>query len=426
LKHLACEMAHVLKKILSKADWDSLSENQISTFKAAESIWRENGKGTHTIECYRIAVMYFLLYCSARGLDPHEQLTHDGVLKFSREFARVRGRAFLRVWHRSHSALRNWSQALQSLGVSLPQWRPEEDRKSREQPDVLQKFRNDLESSGLAPKTIHEYMKAGEHLVTHLSSSDRELRRLQIRDIDELIANRRRQISLSSVKKICDGLRRFLRFLYATNRHKRDLSVHLEHLFAPESKRPPRALPWDSVRRILRAVDRSIPIERRDYAMLLMMSMYGCAAGEVIGLRLEDIDWHGNRLHLKRAKTRVPIELPLLPEIARALADYLQHGRPRHASTRAVFVCTRCPHQALSSATRISARIKRYATRAGVEAEFLGSHALRHSHASRQLELGTSPKVIGDILGHVDPQSTGVYLRSALSKLRQLALPVPQ
>lgn len=419
-------MPHVLKKILSKADWDSLSEDQISTFKAAESIWRENGNGAHTIACYRIAVMYFLLYCSFHGLDPHEQLTHDGVWKFSREFARVRDRDLLRVWHRSHSALKNWSQALQSLGVSIPQWRSEANRESREQPEVLKEFRNNLESSGLAPKTIHEYLRAGEQLVTHLRSSERELRRLQIRDIDEFIAKRRRQISLSSVKKICDGLRRFLRFLYATNRHERDLSVHLEHLFAPESKRPPRALPWDSVRRILRAVDRSIPIGRRDYAMLLMMSMYGCGAGEVIGLRLEDIDWHGNRLHLKRPKTGVPIELPLLPEIARALADYLQHGRPKHASTRAIFVGTRCPHQALSSATIISDRIERYAARAGVEGEFLGSHALRHSHASRQLEIGTPPEIIGDILGHVDPQSTGVYLRSALAKLRQLALPVPQ
>ncbi len=91
-----------------------------------------------------------------------------------------------------------------------------------------------------------------------------------------------------------------------------------------------------------------------------------------------------------------------------------------------MFVATRCPHQALSSATIICDRIERYAARAGVEAEFLGSHALRHSHASRQLEIGTPLEIIADILGHVDQQSTGVYLRSALAKLRQLALPVPQ
>src|SRR5260221_2012715 len=80
----------------------------------------------------------------ASRLDPHEQLTHDGVRKFSREFARVRGRDLLRVWGRAHSALRNWSQALQSLGVSLPQWRSEADRESREQPEVLKEFRNHL------------------------------------------------------------------------------------------------------------------------------------------------------------------------------------------------------------------------------------------------------------------------------------------
>lgn len=42
------------------------------------------------------------------------------------------------------------------------------------------------------------------------------------------------------------------------------------------------------------------------------------------------------------------------------------------------------------------------------------------------MELGTRPKLIGDILGHRDPKSTSVYLRVATQKLRELALPVPR
>jgi integrase len=221
-------------------------------------------------------------------------------------------------------------------------------------------------------------------------------------------------------------LRNFLRFLYRTERHKSDLSPHLEHLFAPGPEAPPRALPWDTVRRILRAIDRSTPIGKRDYAMLLMMSVYGCGVGEVMDLQLKDIDWYGNRLHLRRRKTRVPIELPLLSEVAHAVADYFQHGRPKHVSTRTAFVTTCCPYQALSGPAVINDRIKCYASHAGVEAEFLSSHAIRHSHASRQLELGTPEKDIGDILGHRDPRSTRVYLRSAVERLRALALPVPK
>jgi site-specific recombinase XerD len=49
----------------------------------------------------------------------------------------------------------------------------------------------------------------------------------------------------------------------------------------------------------------------------------------------------------------------------------------------------------------------------------------RHSFATRQLEQGIPLKVIGDILGHRNSQTTGIYVRSALSRLRRLALPVP-
>jgi len=59
----------------------------------------------------------------------------------------------------------------------------------------------------------------------------------------------------------------------------------------PKYEHPHRALPWEDVQRLLHAVNRSDPCGLRDYAMLLMMSTYGFGAGEVIGLRLDDINW---------------------------------------------------------------------------------------------------------------------------------------
>jgi site-specific recombinase XerD len=60
-----------------------------------------------------------------------------------------------------------------------------------------------------------------------------------------------------------------------------------------------------------------------------------------------------------------------------------------------------------------------------VQAPFLGAHLFRHSVATYQLERGTPLKVIADILGHRDCRTTAIYVRSALARLRQLALPVP-
>ena len=70
--------------------------------------------------------------------------------------------------------------------------------------------------------------------------------------------------------------------------------------------------------------------------------------------------------------------------------------------------------------------VRRHGTAAGLATKVLGGHVLRHSHACRQVELGASVKVVGDILGHRDPASTSVYIRAATSQLRRLALPVPR
>ena len=86
----------------------------------------------------------------------------------------------------------------------------------------------------------------------------------------------------------------------------------------------------------------------------------------------------------------------------------------------------RAPHKQLACSTTIRHILYTHAHRAGVTAQYLGTHVLRHTHACRQMELGTQPKLIGDILGHRNPGSTSAYLRVATENLRHLSLSVPQ
>lgn len=79
-------------------------------------------------------------------------------------------------------------------------------------------------------------------------------------------------------------------------RSRHDLSGSILSPIIRVNERPHRALAWKDVKRILRAVDRSRPTGRRDYAILLMMSVYGLGSGEVIGLSLDDINWRAQTL----------------------------------------------------------------------------------------------------------------------------------
>jgi integrase len=188
---------------------------------------------------------------------------------------------------------------------------------------------------------------------------------------------------------------------------------------------PPRVRPWRDICRILRGIDRRTALGRRDYAALLMMAAYGMGAAEALSLQLDDVDWRGGALRIKRPKTGVQMVLPLLGPVGRALVAYLRHGRPPAAKTRTLFVRSRAPHPPLA-VRELGRRFRAHARSAGITELPLGTHVIRRCHATREVEMAAPAKVVSDILGHDDPRSLSVYARVATERLRQVSLPVPR
>ena len=53
-------------------------------------------------------------------------------------------------------------------------------------------------------------------------------------------------------------------------------------------------------------------------------------------------------------------------------------------------------------------------------------HSLRHTLASMLLGKDTPLPIISDILGHIDTDSTAVYLKVDIEKLKQCPLDLPE
>jgi integrase len=179
------------------------------------------------------------------------------------------------------------------------------------------------------------------------------------------------------------------------------------------------------VQKILRSISRTKAPGKRDFAIVLLLAAYGLGAAEVLAIRLEDLDWQAGVLRVRRPKTNVSIELPLLPAVAKALTAYLRWERPPAKSVHSIFLRKNMPYEPITSAA-IRYRIRYYARLAGIPTRVMGAHAFRHSHATRQIDSGADVKVVSDILGHRSSSSTSVYVRVALKRLRGVALPVPR
>jgi integrase/recombinase XerD len=145
-------------------------------------------------------------------------------------------------------------------------------------------------------------------------------------------------------------------------------------------------------------------------------------SGEINHLRLEDIDWRGDVLHIRHSKTRARSILPLLEPVGEALIDYLRHGRPE-TNVREIFTRSRAPYVPMVC---IYSGVRRRIESAGIALSGKrGPHIFRHARAVSLLRAHIPRKVIGDVLGHRSMESTIPYLKLATEDLRAICLEIP-
>jgi integrase/recombinase XerD len=279
------------------------------------------------------------------------------------------------------------------------------------------------DARGLADVTIHNYAPYVRDLLKHrFDDGPIALWRLCARDIVGFVQRRAPRMHTRSTKLMTTALRSFLQYARYCGSVKLDLATAVPVVANWSMPSIPRAIAPPQIRQLLASIDRRTPMGLRDYAIMLLLARLGLRSGEATFLELDDIHWNAGRLSI-RGKSGQRSDLPLPADVGKAIAAYLQRGRPRSTSRR-VFLRVQAPLCGLGPdgiGSIVRARLKR----TGIEAPTYGAHQFRHGLATEMLRRGASLGEIGELLGHRSPESTKIYAKVDLNALRSIALPWP-
>jgi integrase/recombinase XerD len=248
---------------------------------------------------------------------------------------------------------------------------------------------------GLAPSTVHDYIIATAKPLTRASR-----------------------------KHLTSGLRSFLRFAHVNGFLERSLVEAVPVILTRKFDRLPQTIPWEAVQKLLAMPDRTTLIGKRDYAILRLVASYGLRIGQAIHLRARDIDWSERLIHFPAEKGCKALSFPLLKEVAEALLSYLR-ARGETPTTEEVFLTLRNPRRPLGVNNHLGSALKSYYQRAGIQTTRYGAHPIRHAFATHLMEHGTPIKDIADLLGHRNIETTFLYTKVDVDRLRTLAAEWP-
>lgn len=268
--------------------------------------------------------------------------------------------------------------------------------------------------------TMDHYVKQSAYFMDYLISQGMHNFNAVSLDIINTYIRTLAGFSYKTVEQNICSLRAFFRFLLETGILETNFAARMPMVKARKQTAIPSVWTNDELKRLIDAIDRGSPKGKRDYAIILIACRLGLRCTDIKNLRMVNFRWTERKLSFVQSKTKQPMELPLVPDVGWAVIDYLKYGRPKVDSDH-VFVRHMAPFLPFSEGDHLEQLIRAYMEKAHIPKlkKRRGMHSLRHTMASVLLEKETPLPVISDIIGHLDTNSTAVYLKVDMKRLAE-------
>lgn len=290
--------------------------------------------------------------------------------------------------------------------------------------EVHNDFRQHCTDRDYATVTVEHYIKIAAKFLDYVDSqkivSFQEVTLNVINNYIKTLAG----YTYKTVEQQLCGLRIFFKYLFQHELMREDLSIKIPMVQARKQTRIPSAWSPEDLKKLITAIDRGSPVGKRDYAIILIACRLGLRVSDIKELKLKNFNWKEKQLVFIQSKTRTSSSLPITQDVGWAVIDYLKYGRPNVESPY-LFIRHLAPFLPFSKSDHLHQIVIKYMRLAHLPLsnnKKVGMHSLRHTLASVLLENNTDLPTISNILGHLDTESTAVYLKVDIKKLKACAI----
>lgn len=157
-------------------------------------------------------------------------------------------------------------------------------------------------------------------------------------------------------------------------------------------------------------------VAMRDRVMISFLFRCGLRMGELMSLRLPDVDMRKRLLHIRAPKDNQDRFVPFTQEVRTQLMDYL-YNRPVYGADQDVLWLSATGTGKLRGVLTLDGfrqRLQTIGQKAGVRN--WNAHSFRHGFAMEMLNTGMEMAAVSDLLGHADEQTTEQFYAQFLTE----------
>lgn len=292
--------------------------------------------------------------------------------------------------------------------------------------NVINNFKQYCICKDYSAATIEHYTKQSSRFLDYADSqSIQSCGDINLRLINRYIKTLAGYTYKTVEQQLC-SLRALFKYLLKDKLIVIDFSQKIPMVQSRKQTRIPSVWSVSDLKKLIAVIDRGSPVGKRDYAMIILACHLGLRVSDIKKLTFENFHWEDKQLVFTQSKTRTSLSLPLVKEVGWAVIDYLKYGRP-DVDSPCLFIRHLAPFLPFSESDHLHQIIIKYMKLAHIPVspkKRVGMHSLRHTLASLLLENNTPLPVIANILGHQDIESSAVYLKVDIKKLKECSLDI--